>query len=356
MKTHTHILIGCLMATLVLLPGCVPRSTGPTEVGVRTVKFSLFGKKGVEDKYYPPGSTYFFVPFINDWHTFDVRLNTLEMSSTDKRGDRMGKDDLLFKTVDGNDISLDIIVSWRIDPAKAPMVLQDVATNMTELKENIIRTVTRSKPRDIFGELETEDFYLADKRSEKAEEVKEALNTILAPLGIIVERVGTGDYRFNPEYQKAIEDRKVAQQRVEKAKSTTRATEQQFVAKVEEAKGDVAKMKAEADGSFEQAKIKADAAFKQEEKRAEAIRAEGQADAAGIRKMNEALAGSGGESVVKLAIAQAMQGKKIMLVPMGEGFDVRSTNINDLLKMYGVNALGAPANASAKPPEKPAAK
>lgn len=327
---------------LALLPGCVPRSTGPTEVGVRTIKFSLLGNKGVEDKYYPPGATYFFVPFINDWHTFDTRLNTLEMSGTAERGDRMGKDDLLFKTVDGNDISLDIIVSWRIDPAKAPLILQEVATDMDELKENIIRTVTRSKPRDIFGELETEDFYLADKRSEKAEAVKEALNKILEPLGIIVERVGTGDYRFNPEYQKAIEDRKVAQQRVEKAKSTTRATEQQFIAKVEEAKGDVSKMQAEADGTFEQAKIKADASFKQEEKRAEAIRIEGQAESTGIRKMNEALTGAGGEAVVKLAIAEALQGKKIMLVPMGEGFDVRSTNINDLLKMYGVNALGKP--------------
>jgi regulator of protease activity HflC (stomatin/prohibitin superfamily) len=221
---------------------------------------------------------------------------------------------------------------------------------MDELKDNVIRTITRSKPRDIFGELETEDFYLADKRSEKAEEVKVALNKILEPLGVVIERVGTSDYRFGPEYQKAIEDRKVAQQRAEKAKSTTKATEQEFLAKVEEAKGDVAKMKAESDGTFEQAKIKSDAAFKQEEKRAEAVRAEGLAEAAGIRKMNEALAGSGGESVVKLAVAEALQGKKIVLVPMGEGFDVRSTNINDLLKMYGMGALGNAADA--KPPKK----
>jgi len=325
----------------------MPRSTGPTEVGVRTVKFSLFGDKGVENKSYPPGATYFFMPFINDWHTFDTRLNTFDMSSALNRGDRMSKDDLMFKTVDGNDISLDIFLSWKIDPAKAPTILQEVATNMDEIKENVIRTVTRSKPRDIFGELNTEDFYLAEKRGEKAEEVKVALNTILNPMGIIVERVGTSDYRFSPDYQKAIEDRKVAQQRAEKAKSTTRAMEQLYIANVEEAKGEAAVMQAEADGSFEQAKIKADAAFKQEEKTAEAVRLEGQAEAAGIQKMNEALAGSGGESVVKLAIAEALQGKKIMLVPMGEGLDVRSTNINELLKMYGTKALASP------PPVKP---
>ena len=51
---------------MVMLPGCLPHSTDSTEVGVRTIKFSFLGKKGVEEKYYAPGSTYFFMPFIND--------------------------------------------------------------------------------------------------------------------------------------------------------------------------------------------------------------------------------------------------------------------------------------------------
>ena len=34
-------------------------STGTTEVGVRTIKWSLFGKSGVENKVYQPGATYF---------------------------------------------------------------------------------------------------------------------------------------------------------------------------------------------------------------------------------------------------------------------------------------------------------
>ena len=39
------------------LSGCFLYSTGETEVGVRTKKFTLWGEKGVEDKAYPPGST-----------------------------------------------------------------------------------------------------------------------------------------------------------------------------------------------------------------------------------------------------------------------------------------------------------
>jgi hypothetical protein len=35
--------------------------------------------------------------------------------------------------------------------------------------------------------------------------------------------------------------------------------------------------------------------------------------------MNNALAGSGGEVIVKLRIAEAIQGKRIMLLPVSEG-------------------------------------
>lgn len=81
---------------MVLLTGCVPHSTGSTEVGVRTVKLALFGKKGVEERVYAPGSTYCFLPFINDWHTFDTKLQNLEMTYDRGRGDRKSRDDRLF--------------------------------------------------------------------------------------------------------------------------------------------------------------------------------------------------------------------------------------------------------------------
>ena len=110
-----------ILSSLAMLSGCVPHSTDSTEVGVRTVKFALWGKKGVEGKYYAPGSTYFFIPFINDWHTFDTKLQNMEMTFHARKGDRSGRDDLLFKTIDGNDISLDVIIAYKIDPQWLPI-------------------------------------------------------------------------------------------------------------------------------------------------------------------------------------------------------------------------------------------
>ncbi|HIJ57446.1 MAG TPA: prohibitin family protein, partial [Deltaproteobacteria bacterium] len=116
-----------LMLAMFTAAGCVPHTTGETEVGVRTRKMAFIGSKGVEDRVYAPGATYFFMPFINDWDVFDTKLQNLEMTFSQIRGDRKSRDDLVLKTIDGNDISLDVIIAYRIDANKAPHILQYVA-------------------------------------------------------------------------------------------------------------------------------------------------------------------------------------------------------------------------------------
>ena len=327
------------VAMLAILTGCLPYTTGSEEVAVITKK-GILNKKGVQPEIQQRGTTKFLVPFLNDWHTFNVSLQKLEMTATRGRGDRQGADDLPFKTIDGNDVSLDLIITYVVNPDMTPYILQHVATTDEELKENIIRTIARSVPRDIFGELMTEEFYIASDRSAKAEEVRLRMSEILEPFGVRVSSVETQDYRFNPAYQKAIEDKKVADQQVEKNRAAAKAAEEEFIRKVEEARGDVAQMKAQADGELKRAQIEADAYYIQQERLAQAIEVEGRTEAEAILKMNEALAGAGGEVMVKLAIAEAMQGKRILLIPIGGGgLDVRTTDINALLQLYGIQKV-----------------
>jgi regulator of protease activity HflC (stomatin/prohibitin superfamily) len=328
------------MVTLSVMAGCMPHTTGETQVGVRTRKLGLFGPKGVESQVYAPGATYFFMPFINDWNVFDTKLQNLEMTYSKARGDRRSQDDLVFKTIDGNDISLDVIIAYRIDANKAPYILQYVARDDATLRDTIVRTVARSKPRDIFGELKTEAFYVAESREAQSNKAKDALQQILGPMGIVVEKVLTNDYRFNPEYTKAIEDKKVADQQVEKNKSAQHAAAEEYKRKLEEAKGEVNKMVADADGQYLKDKIEADVYQEQQQLLAKAIRAEGTADAKGIQEMNNALAGAGGEAIVKLRIAEALQGKRIMLLPVSEGgMNLKTTDINRLIETLGVKSL-----------------
>ena len=154
------------------------------------------------------------------------------------------------------------------------------------LSQKIVRTVARSKTRDIFGELKTEEFYVADRRELQAERAKEALR------------------------------------------------------KLEDARGEVNKIVAAVDGEYLQAKIEADAYFEKQKLLAQAIEAEGIAEARGIEEMNEAMALAGGEALVKLKIAESLQGKKILLLPVAEGgMNLKTTDINQLIDTFGIRAL-----------------
>ncbi len=340
-------LIGLAAALVLMFVGGFVHRTDSTSVGVRTIKFSpIPSRKGVQTTYYAPGAMYFFPPILNDWHTFDTKLQNLDMTMSSQSGDLRTRDDLLFKTIDGNDISLDVIISYRLIPEKAPHVLQYVARNDLELRHMIVRAVARSRPRDIFGELKTEEFYTSASRAEKADAAKEVLNTILEPYGVVVEKILTKDYRFNPAYQQAIEDKKVADQRTQQNISAAHAAREEYIKKLQQAQGTVNEKIAKADGDFRRAEIEADAFYNQQQKIAEAIMAEGRAEAEGIQKMNEALAGAGGETMVKLQIAEALQGKRIVLLPVsgdGGGLNLKTTDVNDLLKSYGLmRASGKP--------------
>jgi hypothetical protein len=61
--------------------------------------------------------------------------------------------------------------------------------------------------------------------------------------------------------------------------------------------------------------------------------------------MNKALTGSGGEVMVKLKLAEALAGKRILLLPVaGGGLDIKTTNVNQLLEAYGARKLAEGGN------------
>jgi regulator of protease activity HflC (stomatin/prohibitin superfamily) len=310
-------------------------STGTTEVGVRTIKWSLFGKSGVENKLYQPGGTYFFLPVLNEWETFDARLQIVEMTAS------TGKqvvDDIPFKTKDGNDIRIDLIFTYRVDPQRAPYIRQFVAKDMVELKEKVFRTVARSKPRDYLGEYSTEEFYHAENRNKAADNAKLGLQAILTDFGIIVENVALMDYRFNADYQMIITNKKIADTKTKTLISERESTVEMNKKLLQDALGEVNKLIAETDGKYQEAVLGADAYFQQQTNLAAATIAEGTAEAASITKMREAMMNEGGLIQVKMAIADSLRGKKIVMIPTGNAnsFNLQTLDLNDMLRQLGV--------------------
>ena len=334
------------------LSGCTCHSTGSTEVGVLTRKLAfagLLGRAGVQPEVYAPGATYLFPAFVTDWNTFDVSLQNLAMVKDPTRGDRAQEDDLSFKTVDGNDVRVDVTVAWQVEPKRAPYLLNKVGENVEEVKEKLVRPACRSVVRDVLNELRSEEFYVSEKRFAKASEARDRLQAVLGPEGIAVRQVILGEHRFNPDYEHVIRDKKLAEQNSEKVRSETRAAAEQWKSELEKAKGTVFQQLAAASGALDTARLTADASYVQNQKQAEAIVAERRAHAEAVRKQNEALAGSGGKALVKLRIAEALAGKQLVFLPTGKsGVGVQTLNLNQLL-----GALSAGGEASSSPPSGP---
>jgi regulator of protease activity HflC (stomatin/prohibitin superfamily) len=312
-------------AVLALNTGCF-RSTGSTEVGIKVGK--IFG----QDQVVSPGRTVTVIPFLHDWYVFDSKTQTLEMDSSEPN------DELEFKTRDGNDIGVDVTVIYRIDPLKAPKMLREVAPDMDEVRHILVRPLARSIPRDALNELSSEEFYDSDLRAAKEQIALERLAKALEPYGIVCERVVLGNYRFHKAYQDAIDAKKVADQAVNKNRSSADAAVKEWERELEKTKGEVGQLIAAEKGKSEQVHLQADAYFEAKKLESEAILAEKTANAKGIQKLKEAMSGAGGRTMVKLKIAEALKGKRIVLFPTSDGaMNLQKTDVNEFMRTMGLD-------------------
>ncbi|HSS76761.1 MAG TPA: SPFH domain-containing protein [Thermoanaerobaculia bacterium] len=311
------------------LAGCTPHTTQATEVGVK------FNKLTRNYEPLPPGATYFFMPLINDWQTFDISLRSLVMTARSEQGDRQGKDDLRFKTRDGNDIETDVTVRWRIDPTQVADVWQNVAPDSDTVQERLVRPLARTYVRDVLNRLNSEDFYNPRLRFAAANDATRTLSERLSHYHVVVEQVLLGDFAFKPEYQKLINGRKEAEKTAEKLEAEILATQERNKTNLQSKVAELTESLTRTQGELEQAKRAADAYLVQHQQDAQATLAEMTAQAEGTRKERAALNSSAGDAYVNLKLIEALQKKELRQIPKLPGGNIIIDG-NKLLQQLGV--------------------
>lgn len=317
--------IGFVFLLSAVLLGC--GATSSTEVGVRTNLFGIFEKRGYQ-QVYQPGGVYFFLPVINTWHTLPISQQNLLMNATPGEGDRPVPDDITFKTKDGNNVYIDVNVMWRIDPLQAPLIISTVGQSLDEIKERVVRPISRSVIRDIFNEITSEQYYQVKVKNEIALKAQNQLQKEIAPYGILIDMLQVQQHRFDAEYQNAINAQKQAEADVQtlmeqqknmvvQKESELEGKRSEWNKRLEDAMGEAGKKKNEADGYYQT-----------KTNEAKAIVAVAQAEAEGIKKEAEALGKMGGDAYVKMQVAKQFADKKILIVP---GSNVSTMNVNELV-------------------------
>lgn len=314
-----------LSSAVVSLTGC--GQTSSTDVGVRTNLFGILEKRGAQ-QIYAPGGVYFFLPVVNSWRKLPISQQNLIMTADPREGDRPVPDDITFKTKDGNNVYIDVNLMWRIDPKKAGFLVTDVGQSVDEIKERIVRPISRSIVRDIFNEITSEEYYQVTIKNGMAEKARQELIRELGAYGILVDSLQVQQHRFDTDYQGAINAQKQAeadrQKLVEQQKnmlvqkqSELESRRSEWNRKLEDAGGEAGRARNEADGYY-QKKIN----------EAKAVVAVAQAEAEGTRKEAEALGKLGGDAYVKMQVSKQLAKKKVLLVP---GTNVSTMNVNQLV-------------------------
>lgn len=189
-----------------------------TEVGVLVNYMS--GTKEVIDT---PGIK-IYMPGVQEMFLFDRTSQEFKMQG-DYYVDNNHAPRLTVRANDGSNFYFEeLTILYELIPGDAALLLEDSGAG-DGFKTNWIKAYARSILRDEFGRYSAVEAADPTQYTTASAKSRERLNDLLAPHGLRVTQVITPKPKFDPQYERAIEERKEADQEVERLK----AKEEQLV-------------------------------------------------------------------------------------------------------------------------------
>jgi regulator of protease activity HflC (stomatin/prohibitin superfamily) len=319
MKTRNIVL---LAVTIIILVGLISTAglvgIQATEAGVKINKLA----NTVDEKPLPVG-----------WHLYN-RIKTsifvyrvsaksfpIEADLADTR--KAGRFTLELKTKDGQDISVDMTMIYALKTVDVPRLHQDVGPTF---EEDVLLPQMRSEGRIVIGSFQAEEIYQGEVRGKIQTGIRDKLTGSLSKYPAIeVRDVLIRDFAFKSEFQQAIEQKKLAAQKIEINKNEALAAEEMAKKMEADARGSRLMAVQTATGKADAVKLEADAEKYKLEQQAAGQLAVFRAEAEGKRLLADAL--GGGSNVVALKFAENIPDKlQIWGIPTGQ----QSVSIMDL--------------------------
>ncbi len=243
------------------------------------------------------------------------------------------RDDVAFKTKDGQKAWISVTIRYRIDSSKLPEFHRHYGK---EYMVNVLRPSVRSLVNNKLGEYSAEQIYDGKTRQEVAREIRDLVNQGYegqdgtAQYGLIVSDILFRRFEFSEEYQAAIEQKRIAAEQA-------LAAEQWAIKREKEAIGEKLAIIQRAEADAQKVRKEADAMRYSKEQEAAGIRAKGQAEAEVQELMAAAL--GGGDNIVRMEFARHLgEGFQIWGIPTGE-------NSNSIMDVSGIFGGMFPKNA-----------
>ncbi|HBN08505.1 MAG TPA: protease [Cyanobacteria bacterium UBA8530] len=201
------------------------------EAGKRVVLFNVIF--GVEKRTLTEG-LHLVIPYIETPNSYSVRSTSYSMVSREREGPVTGDDALDCLTSDGQKIKVEMSVIYNLIPEEVWMLHKEVGR---EFEDNIVRPQIRSVTRNTFASYPVGEIY-SSKRRFIQEEIYSKLKTALGRYHINVTEALIRNVEFSEAFAKAIEQKQVALQDVERMRYQVDREKLEKQRKIIEAEGE----------------------------------------------------------------------------------------------------------------------
>jgi regulator of protease activity HflC (stomatin/prohibitin superfamily) len=221
------IIVGCIAAVILII---LFLSVSMVRAGQRGV---LLHWGAVQDKVLGEG-LYFIMPIMSDVVKIDVRTFKLELKAPAFSKDLQSADAL-------------IALNYHISPPQANKLWQEIGD---EYRERIIEPAIQEVVKAVTAKFNAQ--MLIEDRATVKKEIVDLLRDRLGKSYIIVDDVSIVNFDFSNEYEKAIENKQVAQQNALAAENVLRQKEIEAKQRIATAQGEAEAIRIQAEAISKQ--------------------------------------------------------------------------------------------------------
>jgi regulator of protease activity HflC (stomatin/prohibitin superfamily) len=149
-------------------------------------------------------------PITTGIEEYPIFMQTLVLTRGSTDGST-GNDEINVNSVEGQPVSLDVSLSFELDPQKTPTLYTTFRTDIEAIQHGYVKQSIRQALQEVLGSEPIADM-LGPKKAEVVARTQALIATRLAPYGFLVKQFTINEVRAPAEVMSAINTKNVMQQ------------------------------------------------------------------------------------------------------------------------------------------------
>jgi regulator of protease activity HflC (stomatin/prohibitin superfamily) len=149
-------------------------------------------------------------PLLNSIVEYPTYMQTLVLTKNTTEGSQ-GNDEINVNSVEGQPLSLDVSMSFELDPMRVPRLYETFRTDVATIQHGYVKQAIRQALQEVAGELPIADI-IGPRKADATNRARVLLEQRLSPYGIEVKQFTINELRPPQTVIEAINTKNVMQQ------------------------------------------------------------------------------------------------------------------------------------------------